>query len=281
MKARTWLLFFASLGACNTDTFDSGDGGDASSDSRDEIPAIGGGDGSTDAKKDSDSSVTPIPRFCDTVDASFCADFDIPNDAGAGFTPVTNGYTVTFESIDASSKPTALEVNVPSNTDGGAAFLEAFVGNNTTTGATSLAVLDFETVIPNLTSNTTYPQFMFAFGDPNGGAQTHFGLSHDSAWWLENLSMNRMMPIVGSVPTNEWVHVKLSIITSKSGAIGQVSIDIKGGTGTAVMGSVETIGTGGSGPPSPWPFDVMIGSSCAQQTNAASLFYDSVIVNLQ
>ena len=83
---RAWVLVLVSLGgACSNDAFVA-DGG---SDSGNDILNVGGDGGQTDATADAGMDVIVTPRYCQTstiaINAPFCADFDIPGDAAAGF----------------------------------------------------------------------------------------------------------------------------------------------------------------------------------------------------
>jgi len=273
------VLAFASLGACGTDTFTS-DGG---TDGGDDGIVVTGGDGGTDGSvKDAVSE----QRFCETnasaLDASFCADFDIPNDAGAGFTVLQTGtYTYRFESSDVQSAPNALEVDVPDGgvSTGGSAFLVAPIGVDG--GASSTATLDFEVIIPDITAGTS-PLFIFSFGEITGSVGTQFGLEHDSAWSLSNLEGNRKGTFnTSTIPTGVWTHVTLTIVLSTALSQGSVNIAIGGSTATANIPMVETVGTNGVGPPAPWAMSLQLGASCGQATSAVSAFFDNVIVHLQ
>src|SRR5690348_7816362 len=112
MKLKLFLAVAVTLAvaaACDSDTFTSDAGGD---DAGTDVPPIGGEGGSSDGSV-TDAKVGPT-RYCDTQDAQFCADFDIPGDAGAGFEApaLDGGWALDFQSTLVHSAPDAVEVDV-------------------------------------------------------------------------------------------------------------------------------------------------------------------------
>ncbi len=272
MKARTWLLFFASLGACNTDTFDSGDGGDASSDSRDEIPPVGGGDGSiTDAKKD---VVTVIPRFCDNIDAAFCADFDIPNDAGAGFTPpnVASPYAAFFvASAVPKNKPMSFEVDIPADASGGFANIEALPAKF----AATAMVVDLDINLPHFTTATP-AIFAFAFGVPSPDS-ARYGIAWVGSEWVLTNGFSGTGYFATQPATGTWVHAQLVITLTVPGNVVAV---VDGQTTTIPV--TDTTGTdSGAG-----SYPVRLGLGVVRQNTQPpaapqTVLYDNVVVTLK
>lgn len=270
MRRVTCLLVAASvLAACESDSF-VGDGG---ADSGADVPGVGGGDGSADAPGDAPKDVAiAVPRFCDSIDAAFCADFDVPGDAGAGWTGpiITSGsFTHSFETAQHTSAPNGFEVDIPDASDGGTTSFAALIGNPQDAGALVQAVLDFDVIIPPL-SGPSVPFYTFYFGCPFGNLNTRYALSYIGGWTFTNLQ-GATIPITGTVPTGVWTHVKMTIILSQTG---NVKLDIGNGTATAMIGT-DTV----NGAPPPYPIDLSIGPSCAGYSPPASIVYDNVVVH--
>jgi hypothetical protein len=273
---RWLLLLFApllSVGACNGDSFT----GDAGPDAADDVIITGGGDGGADAS----DAIAPQKRFCESVDAQFCADFDIPNDAGAGFFPptTTNGYALTFETSQFKSSPVGVEAFIPGD-GGGTAKISSGLGISGDGGATTSASFDMDMFVPNFSAVTTQPLFLFSFG---AVAPTYqYGLAHDgSNWKLEFLSTKNGPNLSGNFALNEWVHVSLVVVTDNTAGYASLTIISSAGTATAAFppGQLPTVPPNAS-PPYPILFDVGVTSSSPTQ-NAAQIYYDNVVVRVQ
>ena len=270
-------IVIAAVGAlaCNGDQFqpDAGDAG------QDGPPIIGGGgDGGADAATDAPKEASVVPRFCDSIDASFCADFDTPNDAGAGFfSPpnTTNGYALSFETTLVKSTPTALQVDVPADA-GGTANLETLVGTPDA-AATSTLTLDLDVYLPNIPTPSSQALFAFTFGAFNDPVFS-FGLAHEGAWRFERVAGTPNVPISPQPATNEWAHVTLTILLNATG--GAVTLDLTTSAGTSHT-VLTNVATAPSGPPT-IPGGLRVGAQCLGPTNAsASFYYDNAVVRLQ
>jgi len=278
---RRLLLLFSPLlcvGACNGDSFDN----DAGTDSGSDGIIVGGGDGSTDGAASDGDAIAPKQRFCEGVDAQFCADFDIPGDAGAGFImpPTTsNGYTLDFETSQFKSAPTGAQVYIPGDA-GGNAKVSAAIGLTADAGAKSSATFDLDMFVPNLSVVTTQPVFFFAFG---AVAPTYqYALAHDgSNWKLEFISTKNGPTLSGNFALNEWVHVSLVLVLSDTAGYASLTITSSAGTATAAFppGQLPTVPPSSTGP-YPVLFDVGV-TSIAPPQNAAQIYYDNVVVRLQ
>jgi hypothetical protein len=280
-KMRRLLLLFApllSVGACNGDSFDNDAGADSGSDGI----VVGGGDGATDGAASDGDAIAPKPRFCASIDAQFCADFDDPNDAGAGFfmpPTTTNGYQLSFETSQAKSTPTGVEVFLPGDA-GGTAKISAALGIQGDGGASTSATLDMDMFVPNFSGVTTQPLFLFAFG---AVAPTYqYALAHDgSSWKLEFISTKNGPTLNGNFALNEWVHVSLVIVTDNTAGYASLTITSSAGTATAAFppGQLPVVPQNAP-PPYPILFDVGVASISPIQ-NTAQVYYDNVVVHLQ
>jgi hypothetical protein len=252
---------------------------DGGSDSGNDILSVGGGDGGQDAA-DAGMDVNVTPRYCQTstiaINAPFCADFDIPNDAGAGFTsPSINGaFATSFETLVASSKPTAFEVDIPSD-GGGSGTIEAFVGG-TDSGAASMITLDLDIYLPAVSTIPTPSVFMFAFGSV-GPASTQFGLAEVSEQWVFANQQGQTRALTIQPATGEWAHAQLAIILSTTGGTASITVTSSAGTSTASFVGVET--TVASAPP--YPAQLLLGVIDTVPPNTQSVYYDNAVINFQ
>ena len=275
---RRLLLLFAPLlplGACNGDSFT----GDAGPDSSDDV-IVSGGDGGDAGTDGADGA--PKKRFCESVDAQFCADFDIPSDAGAGFfmpPTTTNGYQLSFETNQFKSAPTGALAFVPGDA-GGTAKLSTAIGLSTDAGATSSATFDMDMFIPTFSAVTTQPLFLFAFGAVAPSFQ--YGLAHDGPNWKLEFVPTKIGPnLSGNFALNEWVHVSLVVVTDSQAGYASLTITSSAGTATAAFapGQLPTVPPNTSGP---YPILVDVGvQSSAPTQSAAQIYYDNVVVRLQ
>lgn len=272
MRRQTFLLLGAVLWACNSDTFTGDDGGHA--DGSSDVVVGGGEGGSTEGGIGKDGSTTP-KRFCQEVDAQFCADFDVPNDAGAGFSPPTtsNGYALDFQSGNAKSQPVAVKVTEPGDA-GGQATLMTVLGNSADAGATAQITLDIEVYLPNITTVSTQPIWAFAIGAL--GPQYQFGLVKDGpVWRLENFQTAVGPQFTGTIATGEWVHATETVVLAQTGATVTLAITSTAGTATATLPNVST-----EPGPGPLPVVLNLGVQTTVPVNqAASFYYDNVVVH--
>jgi hypothetical protein len=237
---------------------------------------VSGGDGSTDGPiKQDGGEAGPGKRFCQEVDAQFCADFDIPNDAGAGFAAqtITQGYALDFQSSTSKSPPVALKVTEPADA-GGQATISTVIGQ-TDAGAMTLVTVDAEIFIPNMTATSTQPVFLLVAGVV--APQFQYGFVYEGkAWKLENFQSKTGPTLSGSVATNEWVHVQLQMPLLFTGATVQLNVTSSAGTATCTMPAVSTAPNAVG----PYPLLLDLGTQTTQPPNqAAVFFFDNVVVH--
>jgi len=269
MRRSTVLLSCLALGACNADSFDTDGGpGDASNDAPVAVPDGGPADGHVPTDAHAEAAV----RFCTTVDASFCEDFDTPNDASAGVLPSTGGgYTLTFENTQVVSAPMALEVTVLQGASGHA-YVTAAPGS-----AISKAALDFKMRLDGITQNASAPVNFFVFG--SAGDSYKFGLDYGpGGWMLASLDNLHTAPVTGTVALDEWLDVDVVVGLSAT-ATGVVTLTITGSTSTATA-QLTTLSTVGTTPPT--PIELTIGTTDGSQAGMApTVDYDNLVVTLQ
>ncbi len=275
MRLGLVLLFapLVAIGACNGDSFDDDGGVDSGSDG-----VIVGGDGAVDAPVDAPAEGA-AKRFCETVDAQFCADFDIPNDAGAGFFPsmTTNGYTLTFQSNQFKSAPVGVEAFIPADASG-MADMQTIV-YQADAGTPASITLDMDMYVPNLSTSTTQPLFLFLFGVVT--SQFQFGLAHDGPVWKLEYVPTKQGPAL-NVPfaLNEWLHLTLAIVLSSTA--GSATLTITSSAGTSV--AATSPGQFATAPAStgPYPIVVDVGPrSSVPPIVSAQAYYDNVVVRVQ
>lgn len=246
---RRTAVLFGLLFACNTDSFTGDDGGaDAPFDN-----VVSGGDGAVGDATGKDV-VVPKPHFCQTIDAQFCEDFDIPGEAGAGFlTPNTSGgYQLDFEGATTKSPPFALRA-ITAPDAGGQANVMAVIAPDA--GATNKITLDVDLFVPAYDGGAT-PTSVFAFTlGVVGAAPFEFGLVHDGQFWrLEDLQSQTGPALSSPIPGNEWVHATLE--TTLNTTSGSVFLTVTSSQGSA---------TANVGPPIPTipsaaiPLSVVVG----------------------
>jgi hypothetical protein len=275
MRRSTFLLFGILIGACNTDTFTGDDGG---TDTGPDVPGVGGGDGSTDAPSDAGpgKEAGPQPRFCQSVDAQFCADFDIPNDASAGFQkpPPAGGFTLDFTQNNAKSLPLSLKTSEPGDA-AGSAFLTTVLGATVDAGAATSITLDLDVALPPITQNAT--QALFVFGIGAASPNYEFGLANDGKQWkLENFVTSTGPQLNGPVITGAWSHATLEVALSPTA--GTVTLTVTQGSNVAVA-SMQAITAPGSGS---LPVMLTVGLTTNGPANQpASFLYDNVVVHYQ
>jgi hypothetical protein len=274
MRRTTFLIGALVLGACNSDTFLPDDGG---ADVGPDVPGVGG-DASFDAPTEGGSSETgPGGRYCQLIDAQFCADFDIPADAGAGFTmpPVeTNGYKLSFQGTSTKSDPVAVEVDVPADAGGTAAITTSLGAVDA--GAQNKIQLDMDMFIPDVIFGPTPPVILFGCGAVAPDYQ--FGLSFGSGWTLSNVSGTHSSLVSGNIAKYEWAHVNVDIVVSSTSGSATLTVTSSAGTATAQISGVPTA------PPIPPPYPIllMIGALGGGPTGQApSFYYDNVVVHYQ
>jgi hypothetical protein len=267
------VLLFAALFACNTDSFDGDAGSDAPSDSI----VGGGGDGSTDAvAKD---VVTKPSRYCETVDAQFCADFDIPDDAGAGFgVNTTNGWLTAFlADANAPSKPTAFGSISPGDAGGNAALQNPQLVAGFDSGLATRVTLEMDLFLPSGLLNTSQPTFAFQLGVVPSPPFV-FGLAHEGPWMLERGTGSGVMPLVPAPATGEWGHLTFAIDLSSSNGVVTLDLVTSAGTSHAAL-PIPT--EPDSGPPT-FPGFLSIGAQSVGPTLVGATFlYDNVVVRWQ
>jgi hypothetical protein len=267
------VLLFTALLACNTDSFDGDAGTDASTDSI----VGGGGDGSADAPE-KDVFVKPL-RYCETVDAQFCADFDVPNDAGAGFgMNATNGWMITFLSDAAApSKPNAFGSVSPGDSGGIAALQNLQLASGFDSGLASHVTLEMNIFLPAGLPNTSQPTFAFQLGVIPSPLFT-FGLAHEGPWMLERGTGSGVMQLSPQPATNEWGKLTFSIdLSSSSGA---VTLDLVTSAGTS-HALLPIVTEPDAGPPT-FPGFLSVGAQSVGPTLVgASFLYDNVVVRWQ
>jgi hypothetical protein len=278
MRRSTLLLCALALGGCNADTFAPADGGSDATpgDASPDVPSVGGDGGPTLDGGAGDAM--PPPRFCQTTtDAKFCADFDDPNDAGAGFGQpgVDTGFALTYQGVQAYSLPTAMRTDVPASSTGQAEVMTA-LGTTTTTGASTAARLDVELYITGIQPGPYGPLDVFSFGAvaPN----FLFALSVAAQWELRNVKTNQWTAVTGTIPSNEWVHVTLSLGLDASAGSATLTVTSTQSTATAALGPVATIPVA----PPTYPILVFLGPVATGPVGQTpSFFYDNVVVHYQ
>ena len=266
----------AALAACNSDQFVDTDGG---ADSNDEVPVVGGDGGSTDgAVGDASGEATAPKRFCDLQDAQFCADFDTPGDAGAGFTTVeTNGWHLAFQGTQVKSAPMALQSTTTGDAGGMAEAYSDQLSPGTDAGPTSLLQLDLDVRLPSdIPPATTQPMFVFTAG-AFPGAQFMFGLAHEGQWELVR-GDGAGVQVLSPQPTiGEWGHATLTIKFAVSGGQVLLALVTSAGTSQASIGSIPTIPGAG-----PIPAVLHLGGSCqVPAITSYNFFYDNVVAHWQ
>lgn len=265
-----WLLAVGMAGACDSNTFVDDGGTDAT----DDVPPVGGGDGGADATtNDAAQEAAPKPRFCETVDAQFCADFDVPNDSGAGFTqpPMTSGgWTTTYEDAQVVSAPLAFASEFQSDA-GGVAFMQNAALSNAL--VTSKMSLDLDVFLPNNLTTNNQPLWVFRFGvlpDPN----FTFGLAHEAVWKLERSSIQNGPTLSPQPATGEWAHVTLTIDLPTN--VVEIHVLTSAGDSTIPFGA-PTAPDGGT----VFPGFVSIGAETPTPLVSSSVLYDNVVIRWQ
>jgi len=264
------LLLFTLIFACNTDTFTDDAGSDAEPDS----VVVGGGDGSTDAAlKD---IVTKPPRFCETVDAQFCADFDIAGDAGAGFLPPNNqgGWLLTFDGTQTmSGSPKAVSVVTAPDASGIALIDNPGLAKSINTGPSTHITVEADVYLVS-TGLVPDPITVFRAGivpDPH----FTFGLAaHTNAWKLVRSSGGVAVALTPQPPLNQWLHAVLSIDISASG--GNVLLTV--GSSTAQASAITGFDGGTT-----YPGDLAVGGDDMFYPNNVTVryFVDNVVARWQ
>ncbi len=267
MRSRVFLLAALAIAACNADTFTGDDGG--GSDTGTDVPPVGGGDGGTDgASADGKVEAAPPPRFCETIDAAFCADFDIPGDAGAGFgSTQSGGWTYAFETDKSVSHPTGVRVDVPGDAGG-----VAILNTQLSPVANAAITLDLDVLLPPKPFSTTQPLFAFQFGTLSGPTLM-FGLAHEGAWRLERASTSPGVTLSPQPPEGSWSHMQLVI--SLNGTAGTVNLFVDQ-TLSASLGGIPTApATTG-----PFPAALQVGASLfgTVPTTGSTFFYDNAVI---
>ncbi len=278
MRIWTWLVALtpaiAAFAACSQDTFTT----DAGLDTGADTVLIGGEGGAGDAHID---AVTSTPRFCEkdpkAADASFCADFDIPGDAAAGFAGlgINGAFNATFENTQYMSKPTAFEVDIPTDGGGGGAVLGILVGADA--GAQTSLVLDVDIYLPAI-SNNTPSIFMFQFGTI-GNNTTEYGLAENSGVWMLSNAQGGVAALSLQPASGGWAHVQLTINPTTS-TTGSATIVITSANGTSV-GSFNNLAT--TTLPTP-PYPAILNLGVINGTSGIKVpqvvYYDNVVVHL-
>ncbi|HEY1955266.1 MAG TPA: hypothetical protein VGH28_06630 [Polyangiaceae bacterium] len=258
-------------GACDADTFTGDAGG---SDTGPDVPAIGGGDGGS-----ADGAIVEAgpKRFCDTVDAQFCADFDIPGDAGAGFeAPTENGgWTLDFQDAQVKSTPVAVEIDTIGDAGGVASMRTLPLSPDAS--VKSVLVAEADLFLPDAAPATPDVIMVFAAGSLPA-QQFLFGLAEQSGLWsLAHITSLVTKPLNPKPATNEWVHAIVSVDMSVSGTV-TLEVDSSVGKSFAAL-SVATIPDGGA----PGYLGVIqVGSSDGYDSVANRTFFvDNVTANWQ
>jgi hypothetical protein len=266
------VVTLAVLGACSTDSFNGNDGGDATSDAVNDN-VISGGDGGSGDGHPSDA-ITPS-RFCDDVKAAFCADFDIPNDANAGFNlAFAPPYLVRDEILVVKSAPVSLAVDIPADAAGGIATATAFLPGATTNPSSMTLSLDL--YLPAI-ENGTPAIFAFEFGVPPPEAR--FGLAQTGGRWsFMNTPSKAYQFAPSDPPTGKWVHAMLTIPLNLNG-IATCTID--GNVASALP--IDTTGLdGGAGMYTTLlQLGVSRPNTMPPGTTPQSVRYDNVVITLQ
>jgi hypothetical protein len=250
--------------ACNSDSFTDDGGVDAQGDN-----VVSGGDGATGDGSAKDV-VTKPPHYCETIDAQFCADFDIPDNAGAGFGPpnTLGGWTFAFQDASVVSKPVA--VRVDTNTNVGAAFVEnPNISQGVSGGGINTKLTVEADVYLPAAVNTPDPLFVFRAGVVPAPVQLTFGLAVlTNAWRLVHPLGGSPVLIQPQPPPNAWLHANLSIDLNANNVLLVLS-DSSSNTYTANM-SAATALDGGAGN---YPGFIHVGAD-DPYPNAVSLTFD-------
>ena len=206
------ILVFAAIFACNADTFTDDGGTDAEPDS----VVVGGGDGSVVDAPGKDIVVGPAKHFCDFQDAQFCADFDIPGDAGAGFGPpnLQGGWLLTFQNQQTwDASPMAVSVVTAGDAAGAATIDNPNLAKSGT--APSTLISSRRTSISGAPGFVPDPISVFRAGvspDP----QLTFGLAmHSNQWKLARRAGGSPVALTPQPSLNQWLHAVL-VITSRA-----------------------------------------------------------------
>jgi hypothetical protein len=215
-----------------------------------------------------------VTRYCDTVDAQFCADFDIPNDAGAHFfAPATaNGYTLDFENSNNLSSPTAMRA-IAATDSGGVANVSTVIGD---AGPMSKIILDIDLYVPAYDGGPT-PTPLFAFALGAGAPAYHFGLAHDGQSWRLEDQLSKSGPAMSTpLAGNEWIHATLDMVLNTSSGTVSLTVKSSAGTATAQIGPIPTT------PTSNLPMILEVGMQADNAPVLPSTFlYDNVVVRYQ
>jgi len=263
------VLLFALLFACNTDSFDSDAGDDASPDSI----VGGGGDGSTDAP--TKDVVTKPKRFCETANAQFCADFDIPDDAGAGFAPpnTDGGWTLSFQGAQtADASPMAVSVVTLADAAGVATIDNPNLAFTTSTpGPSTKLVVEADVLLTNK-GLIPDPITVFSAGVVPAPALS-FGLAMQSNQWkLVVRGGGGPAPLSPQPPLGQWLHAVLTIVI---GTPGTVTLDVGGSTATLIVATGTDAG-------STYPGYISVGGYDGFYPNGGlNYFVDNVVAHWQ
>lgn len=255
------------MAQCSNDTFGS-DGGPSDASGDVTVPTDGPEMGEAGH---SDGAVTQ-PRFCDSVDAAFCADFDIPGDAGAGWAPpgVTPPGKLLFEMNTVLSGMFAVEADLP-NTGGGASAVLGTTVPLSTTSPNALH-LDVDMQVPSPPATPLIP--VFYFGDP----RVQFGLGMVAGSYVVVERGGTSNPLSMALPANQWLHVHMDIKLNT--VSGSVSVAVTQGMNVVATGGMSGIQTEGS--PAPGTVLLQIGGddTSAPMTDV-SFIYDNVVARYE
>ena len=269
MRRLDWLLFCCTALACSNDTF-SGDGGaDASDDN-----IIGGGDGAPDdaAKDAGKDGLVIYHRFCEDAGGVFCADFDILNDAGAGFQPpVTNDAgSITFETSNHVSSPFAMQASVSGNVSA-QAQLVTLIGADA--GAAIRITLDASIFVPDVGAVVAPEVDVLDIGTP----WATFALSEVAGSWKLQRRGGSTSGLSTPPTPNTWNQVRLVV---NLGTNGTVSLDLNGAN-VASLPSQDT--TGIDGGLSAYPAQLQLGfyETSSPLPASETVLYDNVVVHFE
>jgi hypothetical protein len=287
MRFTTWLLILlpaagAGTAACSTDTFSDDGGTDAVTDNTSDN-VVNGGEGGTDGKVDA-----PPPRFCETRDASyaFCADFDTPGDAGAGFSQFnqTPPFSFQFEGSRFVTSPAAAEAYAPSDASTGYAWIETPVGLDGGGAHTNMQV-DLDIYLPTPATAGAPRTLAFLFGDGIGppGLQFGLGVQGTGTYWLIAGDGSSSQQLAPQPLTDRWVHVSLFIVLSPT--VGTVALTVTDLISTLdamapAAAMLSGIATTAVSPAGPYPANLLIGVITPSSAPAGPLTfdYDNVLV---
>lgn len=279
-RLRLLALAFLALADCTSDTFGADGGPDAANDvGLTDVPTSGDG---------SSAETGPTQRFCESLDATpaLCADFDIPNNAGAGFlAPVTYGvYSVEFQDATVSSPPIALQADVPgaTNPEAGMGFAD-LVTTIAVDGGPSYTYLRLDIDVQLAAPQANPAIYLFTLGDPAAppnGFEYGLAMSAGGYFLANRDNASEMMALNPQPSSGVWLHAHMDIKLGTTN--GTVSLTLTSKNNGSLAGNATLPGTfqTQTSPLSP-PLLTLGAQTSTAPPLAASYFFDNAVVWLQ